>query len=84
MHAALRRRRLLVRIQPGTPLSIPLWPTQKGTRPVNEFMRARLPPGDPLFGARSVIVRIRLCESRGAGAEPAGPTTFGVKVESDA
>lgn len=35
----------------------------------------------PQYGARSVIARIRLCESRGAGAEPAGPTNLEMKNE---
>ena len=41
MHTCLRSGRCGVRLPAGTPLSIPLWPTQKGTRLVNEIMRAQ-------------------------------------------
>ena len=57
----------------NTTFHIPLWPTQQGTRLVNEIMRARIPPGDPFSRDRSVIAAFDSVKVAERGQNPPAP-----------
>ena len=74
MHAALRRRRFMVRVHAGAPFSIAecgVWKTGRSTSPVSAN---RSPQSSN--GGHNVRVSIRLCESRCVGCDSHWPPHF--------